>query len=43
MLKGQLMINPYYISEDKSSVEWHPKNPGNQSVNANLTFGVFLK
>jgi hypothetical protein len=43
MLKGQLMINPYYISEDKSSVEWHPKNPGSQSVNANLTLGVFLK
>ena len=43
MLKGQLVLNPYYMSEDKTSVEWNPKNPGKQSVNLNLAFGVYFK
>ena len=43
MLQGQLCINPSAIAADKSSVKWNPTNPGNQSVNANIAFGVYLK
>ena len=43
MLKGQMVLNPYYMWEDKTSVEWNPKNPGKQSVNLNLAFGVYFK
>ena len=42
-LKGVLMINPYFLWEDKSSAQWHPKNPGGQAVNINLALGVYLK
>lgn len=43
MLQGQLTISPYALAADKSSAEWHPKNPGNQAINANLGIGVYLK
>ena len=43
MVQGQLALNPSAIAADKSSVQWHPYNPGNQSVNVNLAFGVYLK
>ena len=43
MLQGQLAINPYALSEDKSSAEWHPYSPGSQAINANIAFGVYLK
>ena len=43
MLQGQLCINPSAIAADKSSVKWNPTNPGNQSVNANIAYGVYLK
>ena len=42
-LKGVLMINPYYLWEDKRSAEWHPKHPGTQSVNLNIALAVYLK
>jgi len=43
MLMGQLMIQPYMLSQDRHAAEWHPKDPGNQAVNANIGFGVYLK
>ena len=43
MLMGQLMIQPYMLSQDRHTAQWHPKNPGNQTVNANVGFGVYLK
>lgn len=42
-LFGKLVVNPSAIARDKSSVEWHPKTPGNQSVNANIGLQVYLK
>ena len=43
MLQGQLCINPSALAADKSTARWHPDFPGNQSINANITFGVYLK
>lgn len=43
MLQGQLCINPSELAADHRTAEWHPYLPGNQSVNANITFGVYLK
>lgn len=43
MLQGTLMLNPSAIAADKSTVKWDPKSPGNQSINANIGFGVYLK
>ena len=42
MLQGQLCINPTLLAADKSTAEWHPYNPGNQAINANITFGIYL-
>lgn len=42
MVQGQVSINPSALAADKSTAAWHPQSPGNQSVNANLTFGVYL-
>ena len=42
MLQGQLCINPSELAADHRTAEWHPYLPGNQSVNANITFGVYL-
>ena len=42
-LQGVLSINPSGIAADKTSVEWHPKNPGNQTINTNIALGVYLK
>ena len=42
-LQGTLSINPHLLADDLSSAQWHPLNPGGQSVNANIALGVFLK
>ena len=42
-LQGVLSINPSALAADKSSAQWHPYNPGNQSINANICAGVYLK
>ena len=42
MLQGVFCVNPSALAADKSSAEWHPYNPGNQAINANITFGVYL-
>lgn len=42
-LLGQLTIQPYMLSQDRHTAEWHPKNPGAQAINANIGFGVYLK
>ena len=43
MLQGELCLHPYFMARDKSSVQWHPDNPWLQSLNANLSIGVYLK
>ena len=42
MLQGQLCVNPSAIAADKSTAQWKPYSPDYQSVNANVTFGVYL-
>ena len=43
MLQGTLAVNPSGLAADLSSAEWHPGNPGAQTVNANIGVGVYLK
>ncbi len=43
MLQGQLTINPVVLASDKSTAQWHPANPWNQTINANITLGVYLR
>jgi len=43
MLQGVVCVNPSALAADKSTYKWHPKDPGNQSINANIAFGVYLK
>ena len=43
MLQGQVVLNPSAIAADKSSVQWKPLYPFYQSVNANISFGVYLR
>jgi hypothetical protein len=42
-LMGQVTINPFLIAADRSSVVWHPDYTDNQSINANIGLGVYLK
>jgi len=42
MVQGQLCINPSAIAFDRNSIRWDPDNPEGQSINANITFGVYL-
>ena len=42
-LLGRVSVNPSLIAADKNSVQWHPDNPGGQSVNANVGVSVYLK
>ena len=42
-LQGLLGLNPSAIAADKSSAEWHPAAPENQSINANIGVCVYLK
>ena len=43
MIQGVLSINPSALAADKHTAEWHPSDPGAQSVNANIALGVYLK
>ena len=43
MVMGVVCMNPSAIAADKQSVEWHPKTPFHQSINANIAFGVYLR
>ena len=43
MLQGMLSINPSALAADKSTAEWHPSAPTKQSINANLSVGIYLK
>ncbi len=43
MVQGQLSINPSALAASKIAAEWHPDSPWEQAVNANITFGVYLK
>ena len=37
---GQLMLNPWHI--DKDNVQWHPKTPWDQRLNASVGVGVMF-
>lgn len=43
MIQGTLSVNPSAIAADKSSVTWYPSYPFEQSINANLGLGIYLK
>ena len=43
MLQGQVTINPTMLAADHRSAQWQPYTPYAQTVNANLTVGVYLK
>ena len=43
MLQAQLAVNPYALASDRATARWHPYAPEGQSVNANLSVGVYLK
>lgn len=42
-LQGQLTLNPSALAHDKTTAEWHPKDPDNQAINANIGMIVYLK
>lgn len=42
MLQGTLSINPSALAADRNSYQWDPLSPSGQSVNANISFGVYL-
>ena len=42
-LQGQITLNPSALADDKTTAEWHPKNPGSQAINANIGMIVYLK
>ncbi len=43
MLKSQISINPSAIAADRTSAFWHPGSPERQSVNLNVSYGIYLK
>ena len=43
MLVSQIVINPSALKADRNSLFWHPLNPAKQSVNLNVTYGIYLK
>ncbi len=43
MLQGQLTINPTMLAADTQTAQWHPYTPSKQTINANLSVGVYLK
>ena len=43
MIQGQLSINPSALAADKATAKWKPEFPFEQSINANIAFGVYLK
>lgn len=42
-LQGALSINPSALAADKTTAQWHPYTPDNQSINANICAGIYLK
>lgn len=42
-LMGQIALNPSVLADDKTTAEWHPMNPGSQTINANIGMIVYLK
>ena len=42
-LKGDFYLNPSALAHDKTTAEWHPKDPGRQAINANIGMIVYLK
>lgn len=43
MIQSAFSINPSALAADLSTAQWHPYAPGNQSINFNFGFGVYLK
>lgn len=43
MLQGQFCINPTMLAADPATARWLPYEPAAQTVNANLSVGVYLK
>jgi hypothetical protein len=43
MLQGQLSIHPTLLADDPKTAQWKPYAPFSQSVNANISWGVYLK
>ncbi|MBR1877838.1 MAG: hypothetical protein IJ814_02405 [Paludibacteraceae bacterium] len=43
MLQGQFTINPTMLAADRTTAQWHPYSPADQTINANLSVGVYLK
>ena len=43
MLQGQMTIHPTLLADDPKTAQWKPYAPYSQSVNANITWGVYLK
>jgi hypothetical protein len=43
MLMGQITLNPSEIALNRTSIYWHPINPWKQSINLNVTYGIYLK
>lgn len=43
MLQGQFCINPTLLAADHNSARWRPYEPAGQTINANVTLGVYLK
>lgn len=43
LLQGQFSMNPTLLAADPQSARWLPFEPAGQTVNANLSVGVYLK
>lgn len=43
MLQGVFSINPSALAADRSTAEWHPAFPYEQSINTNIALGFYLK
>ena len=43
MINGSVVLNPSGIAANPKSIEWHPTSPWDQTINANIGFGVYLK
>ena len=43
MLQVQLTVNPNALATNRATARWHPYEPEGQSINANITYGVYLK
>ena len=43
MLQATFLLNPSGIAADPSTVQWHSFDPGRQTINTNLAFGVYLR